>query len=758
MSEEVLRTALAALEPPLERHRVKDDGNSLFRAIAHQLNAGCAAAGSQCYGAAARCSTSTSAALTASTEHPLFIFCREDGAEERHGEFRAAAVAELREHRELYEGHEQLVYGGVATGFRYYCDRLARHGEFGGALELQALANCGNLCIRVINAGPMIEFTPRDPAFRLAAAVVTVTILRHTKAHMHYHYDSTAPMGSADARAARAAAKLAADARAREAQAVFLVRQELFLTTLELWLMAPGADEKSGISWLFKSMREWAQGTGAPPRFPELLRWAASVESELAAHRASVGDKRKRAWKLVGGHDAHSVLAMALEAQVAPGNLGEWRAWLRVTATMAQKICFAATCPDDSDGASTNPARRSFVPWTNSVLHQLDTIAPFVEAHIGEVSAFLGTLGTAHFLRAEGGEAAVEPPGAALAEQKLTPADTEFLATCAELTLWSGANSGRAPGLWSGERRGLRKRDQAALVAEDALAQWRGKVRTAVGRAGGQAGYAHKFPARAAALQAASWWKWPAPRPEDPDAEFLSKCAAYTAWLAAHDGEKPRQLRAWELDAKEQEERSLATWRAGLVSAISQLQGGEQAYASRHPVRYAALLATDWWHEDAARLALNTLDRISIVAAWVAAHGQLPAHGDRDPNFDLELGHLTSKLAYAFTKNLLEPAERAAFQACEPLYEKGLTLLRDGLKLGSWAEKYDMAESEMRRVGRWPAEGEELVFRSFGAPKWEKRARARWLVSLIVFARRNSTATCCIHLTLPSAPAAGACE
>jgi hypothetical protein len=61
MSEEVLRAALAALaalEPPLERRRVRDDGNSLFRAIAHQLNAGCAAAGSQCCGAAARCSTS----------------------------------------------------------------------------------------------------------------------------------------------------------------------------------------------------------------------------------------------------------------------------------------------------------------------------------------------------------------------------------------------------------------------------------------------------------------------------------------------------------------------------------------------------------------------------------------------------------------------------------------------------------------------------------------------------------------------------
>ena len=39
MSEEVLRAALEALEPPLERRRVTDDGNSLFRAIAHQLDA-----------------------------------------------------------------------------------------------------------------------------------------------------------------------------------------------------------------------------------------------------------------------------------------------------------------------------------------------------------------------------------------------------------------------------------------------------------------------------------------------------------------------------------------------------------------------------------------------------------------------------------------------------------------------------------------------------------------------------------------------
>jgi hypothetical protein len=39
--EEPLRAALAALEPPLQRHAVVADGNSLFRAVAHQLF-GCA--------------------------------------------------------------------------------------------------------------------------------------------------------------------------------------------------------------------------------------------------------------------------------------------------------------------------------------------------------------------------------------------------------------------------------------------------------------------------------------------------------------------------------------------------------------------------------------------------------------------------------------------------------------------------------------------------------------------------------------------
>jgi hypothetical protein len=69
MSAEVLRAALAALEPPLERHRVRDDDNSLFRAIAHQLTPGCARPRRP----GTLLCLSTSAALTARTECPLLF-------------------------------------------------------------------------------------------------------------------------------------------------------------------------------------------------------------------------------------------------------------------------------------------------------------------------------------------------------------------------------------------------------------------------------------------------------------------------------------------------------------------------------------------------------------------------------------------------------------------------------------------------------------------------------------------------------------
>lgn len=50
----------------------------------------------------------------------------------------------------------------------------------------------------------------------------------------------------------------------------------------------------------------------------------------------------------------------------------------------------------------------------------------------------------------------------------------------------------------------------AADPEEVRLARWRGNLRSAVRKAGGRAGYQSRWPQRAALLEGATWWEWPA--------------------------------------------------------------------------------------------------------------------------------------------------------------------------------------------------------------------------------------------------------
>ncbi len=275
---------------------------------------------------------------------------------------------------------------------------------------------------------------------------------------------------------------------------------------------------------------------------------------------------------------------MAVGAQGAPGNLDDWRAWLRATATMAQKVCYAATCPDDSDGASTNPARSSFVPWTNSVLRQLDAIAPFVEAHIGEFSALL--LRAFYEREVDAGDA-----------QLLLSAWQTKLAKVRAYVAALGALPPRSHpslGEWVSTQREAYKAWKAGKPCKQMMDD-----------------------ERAAALEAVEGW----PRDEADynaadytyyNAVWQAKLAELRAYVAALGALPPRS------------HPSLGEWVSTQRKAYKAWKAGKPCKHTMDDERAAALEAVEGWPRDGAEYSAVWGAKLEELRAHVAAHGALP--------------------------------------------------------------------------------------------------------------------------------------
>lgn len=153
-----LATQLAKCSPPLRVLEVAADGHCLYRAVGHQL----------------RC-----------VRPELHEWKRP--AAEVHEEVRALCAGALRKRPEDYSPFAELK---DSEDFGAYCDRVERSGDWGGELELRALADELRVRIRVHRAG---ESGPLELGRAAAGGPLQVTYHEHYYA-LGEHYNSVAPI------------------------------------------------------------------------------------------------------------------------------------------------------------------------------------------------------------------------------------------------------------------------------------------------------------------------------------------------------------------------------------------------------------------------------------------------------------------------------------------------------------------------------------------------------------------------------------
>lgn len=155
-----LTSQLAALKRPLRVHEVAADGHCLYRAVGHQLRL---------------------------LRPDAYEWRRPP--EEVHEEVRSVCAAALRASEDDYAPFAELKDG---EDFGGYCRRVESSGDWGGELELRALADSLRLQIRVHRAG---EAKALELGKKGGGEPLQVTYHRHYYA-LGEHYNSTMPLQS----------------------------------------------------------------------------------------------------------------------------------------------------------------------------------------------------------------------------------------------------------------------------------------------------------------------------------------------------------------------------------------------------------------------------------------------------------------------------------------------------------------------------------------------------------------------------------